>query len=158
MGMPKQYTLERQDMHNLAIHTFSPLPYDCSRALEVLGEDDILPCLIIQEAVFKTAEADAVTTKHITCCKAIAEEPRHQELIAVWEELSWPSNHKVTEKIGQVLSLPQAARKASMGSSRAARSAGTIPKIGPTGMETMSPKPAAGQEIRASQRPSAATA
>jgi hypothetical protein len=50
----------------------------------------VLPALIVQKIVFKTAEADAIATEDIACFQAIPEEPIDQKLITVWEEMPVP--------------------------------------------------------------------
>src|SRR5712691_64040 len=50
----------------------------------------VLPPLIVQEIVFKTAEADAIATEDISCFKAIPQEPIDQKLIAVGEQMPLP--------------------------------------------------------------------
>ena len=48
----------------------------------------VLPSLIVQEIIFKTATADAVAAKDITGFKAMPEQPLHEELITVCQQLS----------------------------------------------------------------------
>jgi hypothetical protein len=48
----------------------------------------VLPGLIVEEVIFKTAVADAVTAKDIPGFKTMTEQPIHQELIPVCKQLS----------------------------------------------------------------------
>src|SRR4029450_11185597 len=50
----------------------------------------VLPLLIVQEIVFKTAEADAIATEDISCFQTLAEKPIDQKLIAVWQQMPVP--------------------------------------------------------------------
>src|SRR5262245_33643254 len=48
----------------------------------------VSPGLIVEEVIFKTAVADAVTAKDIPGFKTMPEQPIHQELIPVCQQLS----------------------------------------------------------------------